>query len=108
MSSSRRVIDVARSDRSDARTDSVARTVTPQGISFPTVYLTMGSVVADPPCNRRAAVAHWRPTMVAVVQLVERQVVVLDVAGSSPVGPPTARQWSGSAARVHCRARSRL
>ena len=33
--------------------------------------------------------------MVAVVQLVERQVVVLDVAGSSPVGHPNAPQLSG-------------
>ena len=30
-----------------------------------------------------------RETMVAVAQLVEREVVVLDVAGSSPVGHPS-------------------
>lgn len=32
--------------------------------------------------------AHWVSYMVTVVQLVERQFVVLNVAGSSPVGHP--------------------
>ena len=45
-----------------------------------------------------ADVAHWATYMVAVVQLVERQFVVLDVAGSSPVGHPnrTVRGHTGA------------
>ena len=38
--------------------------------------------------NKLDVVAHWATYMVIVVQLVERQFVVLDVAGSSPVGHP--------------------
>ena len=39
--------------------------------------------------DRAGAVSHNRAfELVAVAQLVERQVVVLDVAGSSPVGHP--------------------
>src|SRR3954466_16047885 len=39
--------------------------------------------------------------MVAVVQLVERQFVVLDVAGSSPVGHPN-RAVGGTQVPLHC------
>src|SRR3954447_9854422 len=39
--------------------------------------------------------------MVAVVQLVERQFVVLDVAGSSPVGHPN-RTVGGTQVPLHC------
>ena len=39
--------------------------------------------------------------MVAVVQLVERQFVVLDVAGSSPVGHPI-EQGRDTSVPLHC------
>ncbi len=42
--------------------------------------------------------------VVAVAQLAERQVVILDVAGSSPVGYPS----SGARVSVHSEARARL
>ena len=45
--------------------------------------------------------AHWATYMVAVVQLVERQFVVLDVAGSSPVGHPN-EQYGGTSVPLHC------
>ena len=45
-------------------------------------------------------VAHWATYMVAVVQLVERQFVVLDVAGSSPVGHPNGTARFGGPFRV--------
>ena len=46
--------------------------------------------------------------MVAVVQLVERQVVILDVAGSSPVSHPNAASCSRLAERWHQRRLSSL
>jgi hypothetical protein len=48
--------------------------------------------------------ANVFPVVVAVAQLAERQVVILDVAGSSPVGYPS----SGARVSVHSEARARL
>ena len=53
-------------------------------------------------------VAHFVTHMVAVAQLAERQVVVLDVAGSNPVGHPNARSWAARPRRLHCGRQSRL
>jgi hypothetical protein len=82
--------------------DSIALIRFSKWISFRQAYLTTksivdgsspaGQAVAHPPNNRQwncvTDVADWATYMVAVVQLVERQFVVLDVAGSSPVGHP--------------------
>ena len=48
------------------------------------------------------------PTMVAVAQLAERQVVVLNVAGSIPVGHPNARSWAALRRHLHCGRQMRL
>ena len=53
-------------------------------------------------------VAHLVAHMVAVAQLVERQVVVLNVAGSIPVGHPSARSWGPGDRPLHCERQSRL
>src|SRR6478672_11832748 len=78
--------------------DSIALIRFSKRISFRGAYLATKSIVTIGRTPRSSSqndqwncewdVADWATYMVAVVQLVERQFVVLDVAGSSPVGHP--------------------